>query len=113
MALTFMVQVSIARGHPRTAITSYKSTLKQTKFDDKEYNVGLHLPNPSFTLLRIEDVVQLCHRADSRTSIDISIMSCVSEDDEVGKSNDVDEAQLWPHKDESMATECVKSIELT
>lgn len=93
MALTFMVQVSIARGHPRTAITSYKSTLKQTKFDDKEYNIGLHLPNPSFTLLRVEDVVQLCHRAE-RTSIDMSIMSCVSEDNGVAKTNDVDETQL-------------------
>ncbi|KAL2249322.1 L-aminoadipate-semialdehyde dehydrogenase-phosphopantetheinyl transferase-like [Sesamum indicum] len=52
--------VSIARGHPRTAITSYKRTLKQTEFDDKEYDLGLHLPNASFTFLTVKDLIQLC-----------------------------------------------------
>ncbi|KAL0403553.1 UNVERIFIED_CONTAM: hypothetical protein Sradi_1996100 [Sesamum radiatum] len=52
--------VSIARGHPRTAIESYKRTLKQTEFDDKEYDLGLHLPNASFKFLTVKDLVRLC-----------------------------------------------------
>lgn len=53
--------VSIARGHPRTAISSYIKTLQQTEFDDEEHNTCLHLPNPSFTFLTVDDLVQLWH----------------------------------------------------
>lgn len=59
--------LSIARGHPRTAISSYKSTLKQTEFDKDMYNMGLHLPNSSFIFLTVEDLVPV-----RRLSLDLS-----------------------------------------
>ncbi|KAK6144630.1 hypothetical protein DH2020_021450 [Rehmannia glutinosa] len=76
--------VSIARGHPGTAITNFTKTLKQTEFDDKEYDLGLHLPNTSFKFVRVEDLVQLWHSSQS-----ISIVSRkphVSDDDEMSET---------------------------
>ncbi|GFP88828.1 l-aminoadipate-semialdehyde dehydrogenase-phosphopantetheinyl transferase [Phtheirospermum japonicum] len=61
--------VSIARGHPKTAITNYTKTLKMILFDDKEYNLGLHLPNVSFKFVTVEDLVRLWHCADSLSII--------------------------------------------
>ncbi|XP_075495338.1 uncharacterized protein LOC142532777 [Primulina tabacum] len=63
--------LSIARGHPRTAISSYKSTLKQTEFDKDVYNMGLHLPNSSFIFLTVEDLVPVQRKLD-RLSLDLS-----------------------------------------
>ncbi|CAN4126412.1 unnamed protein product [Withania somnifera] len=48
---------SIARGHPMYATSSYKTTLKRTQFNDKEYNLGLHLPNASFIFRKVEDLL--------------------------------------------------------
>ncbi|KAK9283312.1 hypothetical protein L1049_011550 [Liquidambar formosana] len=56
--------VSIARGHPRSAIESYKRTLKQAEFNEEEYNLGLHLPNVNFMLRTVEQLIPLSHRAD-------------------------------------------------
>ncbi|KAL8533295.1 hypothetical protein ACS0TY_009621 [Phlomoides rotata] len=55
--------VSIARGPPKSAIPSYRRTLRQTEFDDNEYNVGLHLPNVKLTFLTVDDLVQLWCRS--------------------------------------------------
>ncbi|KAL7148113.1 hypothetical protein ABFS83_06G156200 [Erythranthe nasuta] len=72
--------ISIARGHPRSAIASYRTTLKQTEFEENEYNTGLNLPNPSFTLLRVEDLVRLCHFEEGK-------ISCMESDgDEIQRS---------------------------
>ncbi|PIN26643.1 Alpha-aminoadipic semialdehyde dehydrogenase-phosphopantetheinyl transferase [Handroanthus impetiginosus] len=73
--------VCIARGHPRTAIKSYMKTLKQTEFDENEYNLGLHLPNASLMFLTVEDLIQLCDHADS-PSINVSRNPRVSDEDE-------------------------------
>lgn len=56
-------QVSIARGNPRLAIESYKRSLKRTKFNEEEYNVGLHLPNPRFVLRTVEELISVIHKA--------------------------------------------------
>ncbi|KAM3282769.1 L-aminoadipate-semialdehyde dehydrogenase-phosphopantetheinyl transferase isoform X1 [Capsicum chacoense] len=48
---------SIARGHPMYATGSYKTTLNRTQFNDKEYNLGLHLPNTSFIFRKVEDLL--------------------------------------------------------
>ncbi|MBA0647441.1 hypothetical protein Goklo_015319 [Gossypium klotzschianum] len=55
--------VSIARGHPRLAIESYKRSLKRTKFNEEEHNVGLHLPNPRFVLRTVEELISVIHKA--------------------------------------------------
>ena len=49
-----IMQVSIARGHPRLAAESYKRTLKRVDFGEEEYQFGLHLPNASFKLLTVD-----------------------------------------------------------
>ncbi|KAH6829652.1 hypothetical protein C2S53_011431 [Perilla frutescens var. hirtella] len=73
--------VSIARGHPWTAISSYMTTLKQTDFnDDEEHNTGLHLPNPSFTFLTVDDLVRLWGN-------DISREFLVSDKDEIEEAS--------------------------
>uniref|UniRef100_M1C7R3 Aminoadipate-semialdehyde dehydrogenase n=1 Tax=Solanum tuberosum TaxID=4113 RepID=M1C7R3_SOLTU len=51
-----MLQASIARGHPMYATSSYKTTLNRTKFNDEEYNLGLHLPNARFIFRKVEDL---------------------------------------------------------
>ncbi|KAJ9684933.1 hypothetical protein PVL29_017090 [Vitis rotundifolia] len=56
--------VSIARGHPRLAAESYKRTLKRVDFGDEEYHLGLHLPNASFKLQTVEQLVSVQGRAD-------------------------------------------------
>lgn len=70
----------IARGQPRAATTSYRTTLKQIKFDDEEYYHGLHLPNASFTFRTVEDLIQVIYGADQVPS-DISTKFDVSEDE--------------------------------
>ncbi|KAK8548334.1 hypothetical protein V6N13_054861 [Hibiscus sabdariffa] len=55
--------VSIARGHPRSAVESYKRSLKRTEFDEEEYNVGLHLPNPRFAFKTVEELISVVHKA--------------------------------------------------
>ncbi|CAA2973702.1 L-aminoadipate-semialdehyde dehydrogenase-phosphopantetheinyl transferase-like isoform X1 [Olea europaea subsp. europaea] len=72
--------VCIARGQPRAATTSYRTTLKQIKFDDEEYYHGLHLPNASFTFRTVEDLIQVIYGADQVPS-DISTKFDVSEDE--------------------------------
>ncbi|KAL1542283.1 L-aminoadipate-semialdehyde dehydrogenase-phosphopantetheinyl transferase-like [Salvia divinorum] len=49
--------VAIARGHPRSAISSYMKTLKQIGFKE-EHETGLNLPNPRFTFLTVDDLVR-------------------------------------------------------
>lgn len=44
-AYFLVLQVSIARVHPISATTSYKTTLKKVDFTEEEYTLGLHLPN--------------------------------------------------------------------
>uniref|UniRef100_M1C7R0 Aminoadipate-semialdehyde dehydrogenase n=2 Tax=Solanum tuberosum TaxID=4113 RepID=M1C7R0_SOLTU len=38
------------------ATSSYKTTLNRTKFNDEEYNLGLHLPNARFIFRKVEDL---------------------------------------------------------
>ncbi|KAK3035031.1 hypothetical protein RJ639_033945, partial [Escallonia herrerae] len=49
--------VSVARGHPRAATENFKKTLNQTEFDKEEYHLALHLPNPSFVLKTVEELI--------------------------------------------------------
>lgn len=51
------MQVSIARGHPSSAAESYKRTLKRVDFGEQEYCLALHLPNGSFKLQTVEQLV--------------------------------------------------------
>ncbi|XVE81150.1 hypothetical protein DITRI_Ditri15bG0039600 [Diplodiscus trichospermus] len=55
--------VSVARGHPRNAIESYKRTLKQTNFSEEEYNEGLLLHNPTFVLRTVEELFSVIQKA--------------------------------------------------
>lgn len=50
-------QVSLARGHPRSATSNYKKTLKVTDFDEAEYHDGLNLPNARFSLRNVEQLI--------------------------------------------------------
>ncbi|KAL2525988.1 Alpha-aminoadipic semialdehyde dehydrogenase-phosphopantetheinyl transferase [Abeliophyllum distichum] len=72
--------VCIARGHPRTAVTSYRTTLKCIDFDDKEYYNGLHLPNACFTFQTVEDLIAVIYGA-NEVPFDISTKCNVSEDE--------------------------------
>ncbi|XP_057979006.1 uncharacterized protein LOC131165337 isoform X3 [Malania oleifera] len=60
--------VSIAKGHPRAATDSYKRTLKRTEFDEEEYHLGLHLPNVSFELQTVDQLVRLLQRSEEDTT---------------------------------------------
>ncbi|GER28899.1 aminoadipate-semialdehyde dehydrogenase [Striga asiatica] len=53
--------VSIARGHPLTSITNQIATLKGIEFDEKECNIGLHLPNTSFQFVTVHDLLRFWH----------------------------------------------------
>ncbi|XP_061365001.1 uncharacterized protein LOC133308399 [Gastrolobium bilobum] len=55
--------VSIARGHPRSAAMSYKTTLKKVNFTEDEYNLGLHLPSLDFVKLGVEQLVSILREA--------------------------------------------------
>ena len=76
---SYVLQVSIARGHPATATTNYRTTLKQTEFGEKEYKLGLNLPSAHFMFRMVEDLLPVsivaCHHYMDRIDI-------VSEDGE-------------------------------
>jgi 4'-phosphopantetheinyl transferase len=55
--------VAIARGPPKSADISYKSTLKKIQFTEDEYNIGLHLPNVEFVDLSVEQLVLILQKA--------------------------------------------------
>ncbi|KAK6929061.1 4'-phosphopantetheinyl transferase domain [Dillenia turbinata] len=55
--------ISVARGHPRMAGVSFKRTLKQTEFCEKEYLSGLHLPDVSFKLWTMEELIDSLWKA--------------------------------------------------
>jgi hypothetical protein len=58
-----VLQVAIARGPPKSADISYKSTLKKVEFTEDEYNIGLHLPNVDFVELSVEQLVLILQKA--------------------------------------------------
>lgn len=51
--------MSIARGHPRIASENYIKTLEKTQFDEDEYKFGLNLPNTSFVLRTVEELISI------------------------------------------------------
>lgn len=51
--------VSIARGHPRSASENYRKTLQKTQFDENDYKFGLNLPNTSFVLQTVEQLISI------------------------------------------------------
>jgi 4'-phosphopantetheinyl transferase len=53
------LQVSIARGHPRSATESYKKTLKRIEFNEEEYHMALHLPNVDFVSQTVEELISV------------------------------------------------------
>lgn len=52
-------QVSIARGHPRSATESYKRTLERSEFNEEEYHMGLYLPNVDFVSRSVEELISV------------------------------------------------------
>ncbi|XXG52743.1 hypothetical protein AAC387_Pa03g0977 [Persea americana] len=56
---------SVAKGHPKTAVNSYKGTLQRSEFELEEYHSGLHLPNMGFTLRTVDEIVQIFVRESS------------------------------------------------
>ncbi|KAE9621145.1 hypothetical protein Lal_00018945 [Lupinus albus] len=54
---------SIARGHPRSAVMSYKSTLKKVEFSEDEYHLGLNLPSVDFTNISVEQLASVLQKA--------------------------------------------------
>lgn len=63
MKVFHKLQVSIARGHPRSASVNYMRTLKQTEFDENEYHAALHLPNVGFVSRTVEQLIPVSHKA--------------------------------------------------
>ncbi|XP_045809091.1 L-aminoadipate-semialdehyde dehydrogenase-phosphopantetheinyl transferase-like [Trifolium pratense] len=55
--------VAIARGPPKSADISYKSTLKKVEFTEEEYNIGLHLPNVDFVELSVEQLISILQQS--------------------------------------------------
>ncbi|KAL2326668.1 hypothetical protein Fmac_025726 [Flemingia macrophylla] len=55
--------VSIARVHPISAATSYKTTLKKVDFTEEEYTLGLHLPNVDIFKLGVEQLISILQKA--------------------------------------------------
>ncbi|CAI9091362.1 OLC1v1026378C3 [Oldenlandia corymbosa var. corymbosa] len=49
--------ISIARGNPAAATTSYRKTLKQTDFGEKEYSLALNHPNVPLMFRHVEDLL--------------------------------------------------------
>lgn len=58
-------QASVAKGHPKTAVNSYKGALQRSEFGQEEYHSGLHLPNMGFTLRTVDEIVQIFVRESS------------------------------------------------
>lgn len=61
MFLTHCVdsQASVAKGHPKRAVDSFKGTLQQSEFEEEEYHSGLQLPNMGFNLRTVDEIVQI------------------------------------------------------
>ncbi|XP_015578332.1 L-aminoadipate-semialdehyde dehydrogenase-phosphopantetheinyl transferase isoform X1 [Ricinus communis] len=55
--------VSVAKGHPKEAVDSYKRTISQLDFDEVEYHKGLYLPSVRFVERTIEQLIQFSHGA--------------------------------------------------
>ncbi|XP_052198921.1 uncharacterized protein LOC127806015 [Diospyros lotus] len=66
-----MHMVSIARGHPRFATETYKRTLKRTEFNEEQYNLGLHLPDVSFALRTVEQLIPISCKA-GKIAVDVA-----------------------------------------
>jgi len=62
-AYFLVLQVSIARVHPISATTSYKTTLKKVDFTEEEYTLGLHLPNVGIVKLDVEQLISILQKA--------------------------------------------------
>ncbi len=56
--------MSVARGHPKAAAGSYKTTMSQLEFDEEEYHKGLGLPNVTFVAQTLEQLILVSHDAD-------------------------------------------------
>jgi hypothetical protein len=54
-------QVSIAKGHPRSATESYKRALKRIEFNEEEYHMALQLPNVDFVSRTVEELISVLH----------------------------------------------------
>lgn len=63
LKFSIKLQVSIARGHPRSASGSYMRTLRRSEFDEKEYHAALHLPNVGFVSRTVEQLIPVSHKA--------------------------------------------------
>lgn len=51
--------VAVAKGHPRSAIESYRRTLTRTEFDPDEYRAALLLPNVNFVSKSVEQLISI------------------------------------------------------
>lgn len=50
---------SVAKGHPKSATESYKRTLRQSDFDEEDYNKGLYLPDAPFLSKTVEQLISI------------------------------------------------------
>lgn len=50
---------SVAKGHPKSATESYKRTLRQSDFDEEDYNKGLYLPDAPFLSKNVEQLISI------------------------------------------------------
>lgn len=66
------------------AIESYRRTLSQMDFGENEYNSTLHLPNPSFTIITVDELVKMC-RQGHMVSIGLSNPDICDDDEECRK----------------------------
>uniref|UniRef100_A0A2P2J885 holo-[acyl-carrier-protein] synthase n=2 Tax=Rhizophora mucronata TaxID=61149 RepID=A0A2P2J885_RHIMU len=49
--------VSVARGHPRSAVESYKRALSLVELDQDEYYKAIHLPEKKFVIRTVEQLI--------------------------------------------------------
>ena len=60
-------QVSVARGHPRSAAASYKTALPKVEFNEEEYHRGLNLHSADFVMLSVEQLISALQKAINST----------------------------------------------
>jgi 4'-phosphopantetheinyl transferase len=53
------LQASIAKGHPEDAIDSFRRTLSDVVIQEGELHTAIEIPEEAFTLLTVEQLIQL------------------------------------------------------
>ncbi|CAN0842267.1 L-aminoadipate-semialdehyde dehydrogenase-phosphopantetheinyl transferase [Linum grandiflorum] len=61
--------LSIARGHPKAAVESYKSTMRRTEFSEEEFQESVRLPNVGIVARTVDQLITRLRGVDSKHTI--------------------------------------------